>query len=246
MSSAENHYETIVEGALDFAIISLDPNRKITTWNRGAERIFGRSRDDVLGQSASLLFTPEDQAIGEDDREFTIAATEGRADDDRWHVRADGSRLWASGVLTALRDDRGVIEGFVKVVREKTDERRLQENLRISEEQFSRLFLGNPAAIVVERRDTEAFVLANEAFFQLTGYWRAETMGRPGRELKLWAASDQRRNAMRALEPTGRSGPVRLDIRAKDGTLRECTATLATTRLAGEDAVLITLVPVIA
>ena len=94
MSSAENHYETIVEGALDFAIISLDADRKITTWNRGAERIFGRSRDDVLGQSASLLFTPEDQAIGEDDREFTIAATEGRADDDRWHGTA-----WVLGIF---------------------------------------------------------------------------------------------------------------------------------------------------
>ena len=135
-------FRALVDSAKDFAILSLDSEGNIVTWNEGARRLFGFREDEVLGKPSSLIFTPEDQAISASERELDNAAREGRAHDDRWHVRRDGSHLWASGLLLAMRDDDGIVRGFVKIVQDKTDARRLEETLRASEEQFARVFLG--------------------------------------------------------------------------------------------------------
>ena len=242
MAADDQLFRRIIDEALDYAIFSTDPDAVITTWSKGAERIFRQPAEEAVGQNARVIFTPEDQVAGEDDREIAIAATEGRAEDDRWHLRADGSRFWASGVLTAIRGEGGVIDGFVKIVRDKTDERRMQEALRASEEQFARVFLGNPAAMAIERRDTEAFVLANDAFFRLTGHWRAETMGRSGTSLKLWADPKQRREALAKLDSPERADNLTIDVRAKSGDVRRCALAMATTQLNSHDCIVMTLV----
>ena len=143
-------YRVIVDSAIDFAIFAIDAEGKIETWNPGAERMFLYGAGEAIGQSAGFIFTAEDRALGEHDREVAIAASEGRAPDNRWHVRKDGSRFWANGVMHAIRNEDGVVVRFIKVIQDRTAERRLQENLAKSEEQFARLFLGNPAAVVVE------------------------------------------------------------------------------------------------
>jgi PAS domain S-box-containing protein len=221
----------------------MSPEGIITLWNAGAERLFLRSRDEATGQSSRMIFTPEDEASGAHDREFGVAAAEGRAEDDRWHIRRDGSRFWATGVLMAIRSETGSIEGFVKVVREKTEERRLQEHLRRSEEQFARLFLANPAPMCVERRDNGAFVLANEAFLNLIGYWRSETLGRSASDLRLWADSADRTSALDRLAAGSPAETVVLNVRPKHGPARRCFASLSQTALDSEPCILTTLIP---
>ena len=87
---------------------------------QGAERVLGYSEAEALTLSGAAFFTPRDRAAGEPAKEMEAAARNGRAEDERWHVRKDGKWFWASGVLTPLREDAGQIIGFAKVMRDHT------------------------------------------------------------------------------------------------------------------------------
>jgi PAS domain S-box-containing protein len=105
----------------------LDHERRITSWNTGAQRIIGFHESEVLGESGDIIFTAEDHAAGEPEQEEQTARDTGRAADQRWHVRKDGSRFWADGVLSALRDPPGGLRGYGKVLRDLTDRKRAEE-----------------------------------------------------------------------------------------------------------------------
>ncbi len=99
----------------------------ITRWNRGAENIFGFSEAEAVGQHSRIIFTPEDRERGVPEQEIETAIREGAAEDERWHIRKDGTRFYASGVVTPLL--KGQERGFVKVARDLT-EQQLREHER--------------------------------------------------------------------------------------------------------------------
>jgi len=144
---SEEQYRLLVEGATGFGMMMLDRGGRITAWNVGAERLLGYLEREILGEHFSKLFIAEDRAAGKPVRELERSETSGRADDDNWLVRKDGSRFWASGVTSALRDSVGQLLGHAKVVRDITDRRRAEEALRSSEEYFRGLAQGLPIAI---------------------------------------------------------------------------------------------------
>lgn len=116
----------VLESIEDYAIFTIDRGGHFTGWNPGAERLFGYRKAEILGRHVSLLFTPEDLAEGADRVELDTASREGRVADERWQLRKDGSRFWATGVTTALRDDDGHLIGFAKMARDLTERRRAQ------------------------------------------------------------------------------------------------------------------------
>jgi PAS domain S-box-containing protein len=116
---SDKRFRTILESATDYAFVVLDPDNTVTGWSAGAERILGWSEEEILGKSGELFFTPEDCARGEVQIEMSIAAREGRADDERWHLRKDGSRFWGSGVMARIEDPEH--PGFVKIMRDLTE-----------------------------------------------------------------------------------------------------------------------------
>lgn len=120
LRESEARLHLIVENAREYAIFSLDLDRTITSWNSGAERILGYAHDEAIGRSADVIFVEEDRAADVPAREARTALAEGRAADERWHQRRDGSRFWASGVMTVMRDDHGTPLGFVKIFRDQT------------------------------------------------------------------------------------------------------------------------------
>jgi PAS domain S-box-containing protein len=128
LRKSENRLKLILESAKDYAIIAFDLDGRITRWNSGAELIFGYSEKEAVGQTTHLLFTPEDRAAGVPEMEMKKALREGRADDERWHLRKDGARFFASGVMQLLRD--GETEGFVKICRDQTERLRAENALR--------------------------------------------------------------------------------------------------------------------
>lgn len=134
----------IVDSAVDFAIFTFSPEGITTSWNRGAERLLGYRSDEIEGRDADVIFTPEDLAAGVPDGERRRAAREGRAEDERWHVRKDGTRFWASGLVMPLRDGN---PGFVKILRDLTDRHEAQERLRESEARFRLLALSIPQLV---------------------------------------------------------------------------------------------------
>jgi PAS domain S-box-containing protein len=130
----ERRRRLIVESAVDFAIIATDRNGAIIDWNSGAEHIFGWSADEMRGVPADRFFTSEDRAEGRVAIEMHTALETGRASDERWHVKKDGSRFWANGLMMPLRREDGAHLGFVKILRDQTDQRRVAEAHRADAE----------------------------------------------------------------------------------------------------------------
>ena len=131
--AAEELLALLVENLRDYAVIIMGPEGTVLDWQGGAERIVGHSAPEAMGQSADIIFTPEDRAAGVLLKELSKAASTGRADDRRWHLKRDGSRFFADGVVTALYDDGGALRGFGKVFRDATAEWQAIEALRGSE-----------------------------------------------------------------------------------------------------------------
>lgn len=129
---SDRFFRRLVLTAKEYAMILMDPEGRITGWNDGAERLFGWSADEVLGESGAIIFTEEDRAAGAPEEELEGAAAEGRADDTRWHVKKSGEFFWASAAAEAVYDEQGNVDAFVKVVRDRTDIKRYQEQLEES------------------------------------------------------------------------------------------------------------------
>jgi PAS domain S-box-containing protein len=119
LRESEERLRLIIKSVEDYAIITTDTKGIINGWNPGAERIFGFTPDEILGQNAELLFTPEDRKKGVPAKEMQNAIKKGSADDERFHLRKDGTLFYASGVMHPLKD--GKIEGFVKIARDMTE-----------------------------------------------------------------------------------------------------------------------------
>lgn len=122
----------IVENAVEYAIFSTDLDRRITTWNSGAERLLGYTEREALGQLADMIFIPEERAAGAPEREAQTALTEGKAMDDRVHQRKDGHRFWASGAAMPMQDASGTTIGLVKILRDQSAQRASQQALEQS------------------------------------------------------------------------------------------------------------------
>lgn len=121
--------EAIYVSATNHAIITMDMQGNVTSWNLGAENILGFKREEMLGKTASIIFTPEDCALSVPQQEFDSACSTGRADDFRWHVRKDGSRFWGEGVVTPLLAASGEQIGFLKIVYDATEKKQVADQL---------------------------------------------------------------------------------------------------------------------
>ncbi|MFL6450241.1 MAG: chemotaxis protein CheB [Bryobacteraceae bacterium] len=138
LAESEDQFRLVVESVRDYAIFQIDNNGKILTWNAGAQRLLGWPEQEVIGRSAALIFTPEDIATGQHDKELGQARQEGRAQDERWHMRKDGSRFFASGVLTRAPKAEGSLT-FTKVMQDITNRKEQEDQLRRSLDEKSML-----------------------------------------------------------------------------------------------------------
>ena len=124
-------HRLLVESVQDYAIFALDPDGYILSWNAGAERFKGYTADEIIGKHFSIFYPHERIATGFPEYELREAARTGRFEDEGWRLRKDGTRFWASVVITALRDSSGALVGYAKVTRDLT-ERRASEDRAIA------------------------------------------------------------------------------------------------------------------
>jgi PAS domain S-box-containing protein len=127
LRASEERLRLLVGQVADYAIIALDPEGTIETWNLGAERVKGYTAEEVVGRHFSLFYTPEDRAAGLPQRLLAQARLRGRVEHRGWRVRKDGSRFWGEALLTALHDEEGRLTGFAKVTRDRTDVKALED-----------------------------------------------------------------------------------------------------------------------
>jgi PAS domain S-box-containing protein len=128
LPKSEERFRILVEGLRDCAIFMLDVEGRVADWNAGAERIFGYREEEIVGKPGSVLFTPEDVRSGASEEELRKAVAEGKAEDERWHIRKDSTRFWASGFVRPIRDDVGNVRGFAKVARDITERKGAEED----------------------------------------------------------------------------------------------------------------------
>jgi PAS domain S-box-containing protein len=127
---SEEQFRLVVERVRDYAIFSLDPSGIVTSWNAGAQHIKGYQADEILGQHFSRFYLREDQESGKPERDLRLAVAEGRSQHEGWRVRKDGSRFWASTVLTAIHNQRGKLIGFSKISRDLTERKLVEQKLQ--------------------------------------------------------------------------------------------------------------------
>src|SRR5215208_4609879 len=125
----EERFRLLVEGVKDYAIFMLDPEGKVASWNEGAHRIKGYSQQEILGRRFSVFYEEEDLKRSKPERELEIAQEKGTYEEEGWRVRKDGSRFWASVLITALRDGDIDLRGFAKVTRDITERRQAEEEI---------------------------------------------------------------------------------------------------------------------
>lgn len=131
LRQSEERFRLLVEGVKDYAIFMLDPDGYVVSWNAGAERINGYRAEEIIGEYFSAFYTEEDVERGHPEEELRIAAAEeGRYEEEGLRVRKDGSKYWASVLITALRNKRGELRGFSKVVRDITERKEVQQKLQ--------------------------------------------------------------------------------------------------------------------
>ncbi|WP_371765682.1 response regulator [Massilia sp.] len=194
LRSRDARLRLILDNIRDYAFIGTDVDRIVTEWEGGAAAITGWSSDDVRGRSADLLFTPEDAATGMPEQESRRALEQGRAEDRRWHLRRDGTRFFADGVMVPLRDEAGVHAGFAKIIRDATAEKlaaerlaeseqelddsrreaeaereRLLRELQAASERMRDIFHRAPAIMCVMSGPDHVIEMANQRFLELAG-----------------------------------------------------------------------------
>jgi PAS domain S-box-containing protein len=183
LSESEARYRAIIESATDYAIIALDTNGRVTNWNEGARRILGWTEEEMLGRSGDVIFTPEDCARGVPEAEMRAALANRRGMDERWHRRKDDTRFWGSGELMPLKAEDGSLRGFIKILRDRTAQRQIDEALRASEQALreSEARFRNMAddlPVIIWTADPTAFcTYLNRLWYEFTGQTEAQALG---------------------------------------------------------------------
>ena len=208
----EDIYRKAIEDIRDYAIFMTNTEGVVTNWNIGAQQMLGYTEEEVIGKDAAKFFTTEDRAKKEPEKELATAATEGRAEDERWHVRSNGSHFWASGIVTPVHDQKGNLIGFSKVMRDMTERNKLTE-------ERDRFFALSMDLLTIVHLDGR-FQRVNPAFQRLLGFSEEELLERSIFEL---VHPDDRAKTMSEYVKLSTGQPVKLmenRLACKDGTYR--------------------------
>jgi PAS domain S-box-containing protein len=187
--------DLLIEQVVDYAIFVLDDKGCIASWNPGAERIKGYAAQEIIGRPVSVFFTDEDRAAGKPEKILAHVRDHGRFQEEAWRVRKDGSRFWASVVVTALRDRRGALRGFAKITRDLTERQQAEDaarfaaaeqaarrqaeldehEVRRSRDQLDLILRSISEGVTVQTPDGQ-LVFANDAAARLCGFASAEAL----------------------------------------------------------------------
>ncbi|HET6880459.1 MAG TPA: PAS domain S-box protein [Pirellulales bacterium] len=177
LHESEQHFAELVAGVRDYAVFLLDAEGRVMTWNAGAERIKGYRAEEIIGHHFSKFYPKEAVVSGWPAHELKVAAASGRYEEEGWRLRKDGSRFWASVVITALRDANGDPRGFLKITRDLTDRKQAEQKLRLSEERF-RLMVEGVRDYAIFGLDPEGRVATwNAGAERMKGYKADEIVG---------------------------------------------------------------------
>jgi PAS domain S-box-containing protein len=155
---SEEYFRLLVDSVKDYAILMLDPDGHVVSWNAGAERIKGYQAEEIIGKHFSRFYSAEDIHGGKPEHELKVAATEGRFEDAGWRVRKDGTLFWANVIITAIWNQAGILRGFSKVTRDVTERKRAEEALHRAHDQLEARVRERTEEIFKKTRDLETLL----------------------------------------------------------------------------------------
>lgn len=179
--SSDERFRLITESASEYAILGLDPQGQVETWNSGAQKIKGYAAEEIIGRHFRCFYTPEDVAQGLPEALLRQAEQTGRADSEGWRIRKDGSRFWASVTLNALRSEAGDLRGYGKVTRDLTERKATEEALKASSRQLQTM-TDNIPALISYLDSEQRFRFANRAYAEWFGSEKGSPLGQSLRE----------------------------------------------------------------
>jgi PAS domain S-box-containing protein len=169
---------SLIENLSDYAVAFLDTHGRITACNAGAQELTGWGEGELLGQHFSRFHSEEDKAAGKPERLLEEARSSGRAAGETWHVRADGSRYWASFLISALKNDHSEVIGFGEIIRDLSEHKLKEDKLRAGEEQF-RMLVEKVDEYAIYMLDADGYVTTwNAGAEHMKGYSAAEIIGK--------------------------------------------------------------------
>ena len=192
LRASEERFRLLVDAVRDYAIVMLDPDGYLASWNAGAERVLGYAAEEVLGRHVSLFYADADRGAGRPMRDLREAAAAGRAETEGWRVRQGGRPFWMNTVLSPLRDDAGRLLGFAMVTRDLTERRAAEDALRVSEALLRSVLEGISDSVYV--KDLEGrYILLNGACARALGKPLEEVLGHTDDDLfPAWAERTRR------------------------------------------------------
>jgi len=209
----------VVESS-DDAIIGNSPQGTITAWNPGAENLFGYSASEAMGKPTQMLVPPE-RANEESDILARVARGERLDHFETVRVQKDGKRVDVSVTVSPIRDRSGAIVGASKTARDISERKCAEEELRKSEDRFSKAFRQSPVAITIATEAEGQYLDANESFLRMTGFPRADVIGHTSFDLAFWVLPSLRVDLLRLLQGGGNVIDVRMQFKNSTGEIRE-------------------------
>lgn len=173
----EHFYKQVLESLSDYAVFTTDTKRVINSWNAGAQKLLGYTEEEILGKKSDILFTPEDRIKKEPQKETKTALKEGRATDNRYHRRKDGSEFWVNGLLFPLYDETQKLIGFTKVMRDLTEAKKTAQSLTDAKEYAESIVETAREPLIVLYSDL-TINTANRAFYNTFKITQAETLNK--------------------------------------------------------------------
>ncbi len=219
LRQSEEQFRLLVDGVKDYALFLLDSDGRVLTWNAGAEFLIGYPAQEILGQPFARLFPLEAIDRGEPEQELRVAIADGQTETERWHVRKDGTRFWASELLVALRGENDTLQGFAKVVRNITERKQAEDEQRSQEGRFRRLFESNVIGVIFP--DMRGHIHdANDAFLEMVGYTREDLQAGRVRWVDMtppeYSHLDEK--ALESIRARGACTPFEKEYIRKDGS----------------------------
>ncbi len=170
LKESEERFRLLVTNVQNYAIITLDPEGYIKTWNIGAQRIKGYSPNEIIGKHFSQFYTPQDIKDGKPALELKTAQTEGRYEEEGWRVKKDGSKFWANVIVTPMRDDKGILRGFAKVTRDLTERKIAADELQKAYESLEKRVEERTTQLLIAKEEAENAVKTRDEFLSIASH----------------------------------------------------------------------------
>jgi two-component system cell cycle sensor histidine kinase/response regulator CckA len=209
----------VVESS-DDAIIGKSLDGTITAWNTGAENLFGYSASEALGKPIQMLLPP-DRATEESEILARFGGGGHVKHFETVRVQKDGRRIDVSVTISPIRDGTGTIVGASKIARDITERKCAEEELRKSEDRFSKAFRQSPVAITISTEAEGRYLDANESFLTMTGFPRGDVVGHTSLDLAFWILPSLRKDLLRQLREGGDVTDFRMQYKNSTGGIRE-------------------------